>query len=70
MNLAEALTTLSDRIDGLNTDMDCVLKAFVDARDSSSDEEWDKWQDHPKLGILMDALSDLEFALEGDPDQK
>ena len=70
MNLAEALTTLSDLIDGLNTDMDCVLKAFVDARDSSSDEEWDEWQDHPKLGVLMDALSDLEETLEADPDQK
>ena len=70
MTLAEALTTLSDRIDGLNTDVDCVLKAFVDARDESSDDEWDEWQDHPKLGTLMDALSDLEFALRGDTDQK
>jgi len=70
MTLAEALTTLSDRIDGLNTDMDCVLKAFVYARDASSEEEWDQWCDHPKLGHLMDALSDLEDALEGDPDLK
>ena len=70
MTLAETLTTLSDRIDDLNGEMESVLKAFADARDSSSDKEWDEWQDHPKLGILMDALSDLEFALRGDTDQK
>lgn len=53
------MTTL-ETVAQLMEETDSVLEAFASLRDKSTAEEWDKWQDHPLLSPLFDALSDLE----------
>lgn len=59
----QAMTTL-ERISQLSEDVEAVLTAYLKLRSEVTEEEWDRFDEHPLLSPLLDSLADLEVTAE------
>lgn len=64
------MPTLIDSLHALRTSdaVADVITTFNKFRDAYSDDEWDKLQDKPHIENLLDALVELEYHFEHQPE--
>ena len=64
------MTTLKDSLNTLRTSdaVADVITTFQSFRDMYSDEQWDELQDKAHIENLLDALVELEYQFEHQPE--